>query len=167
LIVAAKIANALQVLALDDAAARLGLSAGMPLANARAVCPDIEVADADEAADRETLERIADWCDRFTPLIGIDPPHGLLLDITGCTHLFGGEAELMRSLCRVLTRQGFAVSAARAVVLPPRRDREGGTRSAGRCRPAGRRTRGGRQNRAGASKSRAEDDRGHRGTPAP
>ena len=68
--------------------------------------------DADEAADARTLNAIADWCDRFTPLVAIDAPHGLFLDITGCVHLFGGEAAMMRLMCDVLTAQGFAVSAA-------------------------------------------------------
>ncbi len=112
MIVAAKLNNALQIAALDEAASGLGLDVGMPLANARAVCPDIAVEDADEAADRVTLEGIADWCDRFTPLVGIDAPDGLMLDITGCAHLFGGEAALMTALCHVLTAQGFSVSAA-------------------------------------------------------
>ena len=111
-IVVAKQSNALVISALDDAAARIGLAIGQPLANARAICPDLEVFDADEMADARTLNGIADWCDRFTPLVALDPPHGLLLDITGCTHLFGGEAALMKALCGVLTRQGFVVSAA-------------------------------------------------------
>ena len=54
--------------------------------------------DADVAADRKTLDDIADWCDRFTPLVALDPPHGLFLDITGCAHLFGGEAALLQTL---------------------------------------------------------------------
>ena len=95
-IVVAKQNNALQISALDDAAARLGLEVGLPLANARAVCPDIQVFDADEAADAQALNAIADWCDRFTPLVALDCPHGLFLDITGCAHLFGGEAALMQ-----------------------------------------------------------------------
>ena len=74
--------------------------------------PNDKVFDADEAADAKTLSDIADWCDRFTPLVALDPPHGLFLDITGCAHLFGGEAALMRMVCGALTRQGFAVSAA-------------------------------------------------------
>ncbi len=110
-IVVAKQNNALQIYALDDAAARLGLEIGLPLANARAICPHIKVFDADAAADAKTLNDIADWCDRFTPLVALDPPHGLFLDITGCAHLFGGEAALMRTMCGALTRQGFAVSA--------------------------------------------------------
>jgi protein ImuB len=111
-IVVAKQNNALQISALDDAAARLGLDIGLPLANARAICPHLRVFDANEVADTETLDNIADWCDRFTPLVALDPPHGLFLDITGCAHLFGGEAALMRLVCDVLTARGFAVSAA-------------------------------------------------------
>src|ERR1700733_14496988 len=112
IVVVAKQNNALRISALDDAAARLGLEIGLPLANARAICPQLRVFDADEAADAGTLNAIADWCDRFTPLVALDAPHGLFLDITGCAHLFGGEAAMMRMICDVLTRQGFAVSAA-------------------------------------------------------
>ena len=68
--------------------------------------------DAELAEDARTLNDIADWCDRFTPLVALDPPHGLFLDITGCAHLFGGEATLLNNLCAALERQGFAVSAA-------------------------------------------------------
>src|SRR3954454_14105683 len=111
-IVVAKQNNALQISALDQAAAKRGLHTGMPLANARAICPQLQVYDADEAADAKTLNAVADWCDRFTPLVALDPPHGLFLDITGCVHLFGGETAMMRLVCDVLTAQGFAVSAA-------------------------------------------------------
>jgi protein ImuB len=111
-LVVAKHSNALQIVALDNAAARLGLEVGLPLANARAVCPEIQVYDADPAADRLLLNHIADWCDRFTPLVALDAPDALFLDITGCAHLFGGEAALMQMLCGTLIAQGFTVSAA-------------------------------------------------------
>jgi protein ImuB len=111
-VVVAKEHNALVIYALDDAAARHSLAIGQPLANARAICPHLKVFDADVAADAKTLEDIADWCDRFTPLVALDPPHGWFLDITGCAHLFGGEANLLRLLCDALTAKGFAVSAA-------------------------------------------------------
>src|SRR5260221_6291482 len=111
-VVISKQNNALVIYALDDLAARSGLSIGLPLANARAICPELTVFDADEAADRKTLDDIADWCDRFTPLVALDPPHGLFLDITGCAHLFGGEAALLQAVTGALTRRGFAVSAA-------------------------------------------------------
>jgi protein ImuB len=110
-VVVAKEHNALVLYAIDEAAAGAGLSIGLPLANARAICPELIVHDADEAADRKTLEDIADWCDRFTPLVALDSPHGLYLDITGCAHLFGGEAALLRKVCGALSAQNFAVSA--------------------------------------------------------
>ncbi len=110
-IVVARHNNALQISALDDAATHFGLEIGLPLANARAICPHLQVFDADEVADARALNIIADWCDRFTPLVALDFPHGLFLDITGCAHLFGGEAALLQIICEALTRQGFAVSA--------------------------------------------------------
>jgi protein ImuB len=111
-VVVIKDSNALQLYALDEAAAHYGLSIGLPLANARAICPELVVHEADPAADAKTLDDIADWCDRFTPLVALEPPHGLALDISGCAHLFGGEARLLKLLCDALTARGFTVSAA-------------------------------------------------------
>lgn len=110
--VVGKLNNALQISALNDAAVNVGLEVGLPLANVRAVCLDVQVYDVDEAADAKLLSDIADWCDRFTPLVALDPPHGLRLDISGCAHLFGGEAAMLRAVCDSLVRQGFVVNAA-------------------------------------------------------
>lgn len=112
LVVAAKIDNAYQLTAVDDAATSLRLFEGLPLATARAMVPALQIVDDDPVADHATLCHIADWCDRFTPLVAIDGLRGLLLDITGCAHLFGGEAALMAAACAALTRQGFVVSGA-------------------------------------------------------
>lgn len=92
---------------MNDAAARLGLQTGMPLADVRAMHPGIGVCNADVAADRALLEAVADWCDRYTPLVGLDAPDGLLLDISGCAHLFGGESALMQDMAARLFRQGL------------------------------------------------------------
>ena len=114
LVVVAKVDNALRLTAVDRRAARLNLAAGMMLADARAMIPALEVAEADEDADRTLLEAIADWCDRYTPLVALDSPHGLLLDVTGATALFGGEHALLDDLRAALKSQGFAVQAALA-----------------------------------------------------
>jgi len=112
LVVAREVKNALALAAVNDAAARLGLRAGMALADAKAMYPMLTVANADPEADQILLETIADWCDRYTPLIGLDPPDGLTLDITGCAHLFGGEAAFCGDIVQRLGRQGFAARAA-------------------------------------------------------
>jgi protein ImuB len=112
LVVVQEVKSALRLAAVNDAAARLGLKTGMALADARAMYPAIAAVNADPEADRRLLEAIADWCDRYTPLVGLDPPHGLVLDITGCAHLFGGEAALGRDIVRRLAMQGFCARAA-------------------------------------------------------
>jgi protein ImuB len=111
-VIVASIKSAQRITALNDAAARLGLRRGMPLADARAMYPGLAVQEADAEGDARLLEGVADWCDRYTPLVGLDKPDGLVLDITGCAHLFGGEAALCRDLVTRLTRQNFAVRVA-------------------------------------------------------
>jgi len=112
LVIAAPVRSALRLSAVNDAAAALGLAVGMPLADARARYPKIAVAETDEAADLALLEAIADWCDRYTPLVGLDAPDGLTLDISGCAHLFGGEAALGADLVRRLGAHGVQARAA-------------------------------------------------------
>jgi len=81
--------------------------------------------DADEAADLRLLEAVADWCDRYTHTPaspGSISPDGVILDITGCAHLFGGEAALARDLVRRLAARGLQ---ARARDQPIRSDARG------------------------------------------
>lgn len=110
--VAGRANNALTVYALNRSAQQLGLHPGQPLANARAMVEHLPVVPADEKSDLALLESIADWCDRFTPLVSVDAPDGLLLDITGAAHLFGGEAAMLRQVREKIAAQGFAVQAA-------------------------------------------------------
>src|SRR5579863_8403447 len=114
LVVAVKEKNALRISAADPCAEKLGLACGMALADARAMVPDLDVAAADDAADLRLLEKIAAWCDRFTPFVGLDPPATLFLDVTGVTHLFGSERALLDSLRMSLAKQGLAVRGALA-----------------------------------------------------
>jgi protein ImuB len=111
LVIVVSLKSALRIAALNSEAARLGLKAGMALADARAMYPALSVADADPQADQCLLQGIADWCDRYTPLVGFDSPDGLMLDISGCAHLFGGEAALCRDLVSRLKAQGFEACA--------------------------------------------------------
>ena len=112
LVIVAKIDNAMRLTAVDRKAALLGLHAGMPLANARAMVPALKVMATNQPADAKLLEHIADWCDGFTPFVALDPPHGLLLDITGAAHLFAGEQAMLDRIRTDLKRQGFAVTGA-------------------------------------------------------
>ena len=112
LVISQKTGNTLQVHALNASAQRLGLHQGQPLANARAMVQPLAIVTADEKADAALLEDIADWCDRFTPSVSLDPPYGLYLDITGAAHLFGGEAAMLKTVTQAIARQGFVVRGA-------------------------------------------------------
>lgn len=102
-----KTGGAQRLFAVDEAAAAAGLKAGTTLADARALVPAVAVAEAEPEADAALLAAIADWADRYTPLVGLDPPAGLVLDVTGCAHLFGGEAAMLADMLERLTAQGF------------------------------------------------------------
>ena len=106
--------GALRLAAVDQAARSLGLEPGMTLADARARVPELQAVERDEAADRAWLERLADGCVRYTPMVALDAPDGVILDMTGCTHLLGGErglaADVERRMAalRMTMRPAFA-----------------------------------------------------------
>ena len=85
----------------------LGLRAGMPVAHAQAMVPELVVADACHDDDAQALERLAAWCLRVSPLTAADPPDGVWMDVTGCTHLHEGEAPMLGLLVEHLDRQGL------------------------------------------------------------
>lgn len=99
------------IVSLDETAIKLGLTAGLALADARARIPDLAVAEAEPEADARFLAQIAGLCEQFTPLVALDQADGLILDISGCAHLFGGEAQLRTAACKRLARLGLAVRA--------------------------------------------------------
>ncbi|MEN6543391.1 DNA polymerase Y family protein [Parvibaculum sp.] len=108
----------LRITARNRAAAQEGIEEGQLVTDAMALCRGLEVRDADLAADAAALKKLADWCGRYTPWTAPDAhgagsePDGILMDITGCDHLFGGEAALLDDL--VARLMGFGI-AARAV----------------------------------------------------
>ncbi len=108
----------LQLAALCPIARQIGLQPGMPLADARALAPQLAIQPEEPAADAALLAKLAVWCECYTPWVALDRSHGeaaggaLWLDITGCAHLFGGEAALRADLLAGLRRQGLAARAA-------------------------------------------------------
>lgn len=53
------------------------------------------------------LRQLVEWCDRYSPLAAADGTDGIILDITGCAHLFGGEDKLFLDLRWRLHRMGI------------------------------------------------------------
>lgn len=97
----------MRLTALDEAAETIGLRKGQGVAEARAMYPKLDVIEEDLTADRRLLDGIADWCDRYTPLVALDGSDGLFLDITGSSHLFGGEQALLKDILLRLFQMGI------------------------------------------------------------
>lgn len=109
-------AQGMRIAAASMAAQGLGIAPGRTLADARALVPDLRTVPADPAADVAALTQLCGWCSRYTPMAAIDRQDqggaaGLLLDITGCAHLFGGEAAMIDDIIARLSACGFAARA--------------------------------------------------------
>ena len=88
-----------QVLAsLNAEAEAAGLAPGLPLRDAHAICPDLASRPASPLAEAAFLATLRRWAGKFTPWVAEEPPDALVLDITGCAHLFGGEEGLVATI---------------------------------------------------------------------
>lgn len=123
LAVVATLKNARRLAGVDVNAQRLGLTCGLALADARARHPKLVVFDADPEGQAQALERLADSCSRYTPLVALDGAEALMLDVSGVAHLFGGEAGLLADAAarfaraRLTLRPGLADTPAAARAL--------------------------------------------------
>lgn len=108
--------------ALNEAAAALGLARFMPLADAKARLPALAHEPADPAGDDAALHRLAAWCLRYSPFVSADPmaaggEDGLLIDASGCAHLFGGEEAMLARIEKDFAKAGFTARTGLAETL--------------------------------------------------
>jgi protein ImuB len=102
------------VKAINASAQAMGIENDMALADARAIIPELHVLeDKPELVDK-LLKRLAEWCMQFTPSVAVDSPDGLMLDVTGCSHLWGGDEPYLKEIVKKLTARGYDVRAALA-----------------------------------------------------
>jgi protein ImuB len=84
-----------------------GVTAGLRLTDARAILPALACEEWDSGADTAALGSLAGWMMRFAPLVALDGADGLMLEITGCAHLFAGETGMVAEMSARLTRAGY------------------------------------------------------------
>jgi protein ImuB len=102
-------------MAADGAAQKAGLYIGMPVTKAQALVPNLVIKDADPKADLEALDRLALWAlRRYAPIVAAYPPDGLIINITGATHLHGGEAAVLTDMVERLKAVGISARTAMA-----------------------------------------------------
>lgn len=104
----------MRLTAVNAAANAQGLAAGVTLADARAMVPELRVHNSDPTADEEFLDTLADDCLGYTPLVAAYLPDTIVLDIGGSAHLSGGEKALLRSIRQWLAGKRVDVCLGRA-----------------------------------------------------
>jgi protein ImuB len=85
---------------------------GMVVADARAIIHGIHIIDDQPTLSYNLLKNLSLWCIRYTPIAAIDPPDGIILDATGCPHLWKGETAYINDITTRLKNFGYHVQAA-------------------------------------------------------
>jgi protein ImuB len=101
--------------AVTKAAAERGARTGARLTDARALDPGLVAVAADLEGDAALVQRLAKWAGRWSPLVEVDGPDALRLDVSGVAHLFGGEEALVGDIERRFARLGLT---ARVAIAP-------------------------------------------------
>ena len=104
--------NRIVVTATNFLAETEGVYSTMAAADAKALCTGLQVFDAVTGTEAKLLRRLGLWCIRYTPLVAVDLPDGLLLDISGCDHLWGGERGYLKEIVLKLRALGYDARAA-------------------------------------------------------
>jgi protein ImuB len=104
----------LRVTATNVLAEKQDIHAGMVVADAKALVPELKVIDDIPGLNERLLKAIGLYCIRYTPIVSVDIPDGLVMDISGCTHLWGGEREYLKEILTRLKERGYDVRGAMA-----------------------------------------------------
>jgi protein ImuB len=106
--------NRMVVTAANSLAEVQGITIGMAAADAKAAIPGLQVFDAQPGQSAKILKQAGEWCIRYSPLISVDLPQGLILDISGCAHLWGGERAYLKEIVNRIRSKGYDVRGAMA-----------------------------------------------------
>lgn len=108
-VIAARAGSTELIHCLNKPAEQAGLHRGMRMADARSFCPDLLSRLADPPRDTRFLRGLRRWAERFCPWVGVEGADGLVLDITGAAHLWGGEAAMLADMHARLARARITV----------------------------------------------------------
>lgn len=104
----------IMITAINAIAQQQGIKVGMRAADAKAICPELETIDNKDDRCLKLLKGLGEWCIRFSPIVMIDEfsKDGLFMDISGCTHLWGGENQYLNELVGRLKSKGYTTQIA-------------------------------------------------------
>ncbi len=98
--------------AVNPHALALGIVTEMAVADARVILPTLQILPDEEGHETRILSGLATWFNRYTPWVAIDPPDGLVLNATGCAHLWGGEQGYLTDIVERLNVLGYTAQIA-------------------------------------------------------
>lgn len=104
----------LLITAANELAISKGIYLGMAVADAKAIEPSLVMLDDDPEQVGNLLKIIGEWCIRYSPIVAVDYPDGLILDVSGCAHLWGGERPYLKEIVTKFRASGYNVRAAMA-----------------------------------------------------
>ena len=87
-----------RVVAVCERAFEAGISSGMDLLSAQALCDDLQVHERRQQREQEYLAAMAGRLLCFTPMVSIEAPDALLLEVRDSLKLFNGLTNLKRLL---------------------------------------------------------------------
>ncbi len=93
------------LVAANTAAIKLGINAGLPLKNAYAVAPNLQVQEFDEHAQAEHLKQLTLWAMQYSSWVSPEAPDTILIEAEASLKLFGGLRELYRRWLTDAARQ--------------------------------------------------------------
>jgi protein ImuB len=97
------------IYALNAAAHARGIQQGARVVDVQAIHPDLHIEQADVQGDQTLLKRVAHWARRWCPWTVHDGGCGIVMDVTGAAHLFGGEPAMLRDISVRFKMQGLTV----------------------------------------------------------
>jgi len=91
-----------------------GVEVGMRAADAKAICPGLEVLDEKPGRAPKLIKALGEWCIRYSPFVAVDTfsADGLIMEVSGCPHLWGGEREYLKDIINRLKGKGYTVRVA-------------------------------------------------------
>jgi protein ImuB len=102
------------VKAVNAIAQTKGADVNMVVADCKAIVPELQVFDYDPGQPQKLLFALAEWCIRYTPIVSADLPDSLILDASGCTHLWGSEESYIKDISNRFKKFGYQIQIAMA-----------------------------------------------------
>lgn len=81
---------------LNGAAQAFGLRVGQPVRDAHAMCDALITRTRSTQGEAGFLATLQRWAGKFSPWVATEAEDGLVIDLTGCAHLYGGEEALLK-----------------------------------------------------------------------